>query len=131
MEVTLAHLGPIWYHSKIWPPILGGVKSLVSRDIEGYSFWGIWDSRQGRVRTASILVRAFWNFKLKVLKYAYNCSLQYTLIPWSLKKCDTSYPTYSLNQFLSLDFFAISYSKPALGSRQTVRPQISIQAKSF
>ena len=40
-------------------PTLGGVKSLVSRYIEGCSFWGIWDNRQGRVRTASILVRAF------------------------------------------------------------------------
>ena len=40
-----------------------------------------WDSQQGRPRTTSILVRAFWNFKLKVLKYSRNCSLQYTLIP--------------------------------------------------
>ena len=44
-----------------------------------------WDSQQGRVRTTSILVRAFWNFKLKVLKYTRNCSLHNTLIPWSLK----------------------------------------------
>ena len=44
-----------------------------------------WDSNQGRVRTTSILVRAFWNFKLKVLKYPRNCSLHNTLIPWSLK----------------------------------------------
>ena len=28
-----------------------------------------------------ILVRAFWNFKLKVLKYPRNCSLHNTLIP--------------------------------------------------
>ena len=47
-----------------------------------------WDSYQGRLRTTSILVRAFWNFKLKV-PYSRNCSLQYTLIPWSLRKCDT------------------------------------------
>ena len=40
-----------------------------------------WDSEQGRVRTTSILVQAFWNFKLKVLKYPRNCSLQYTFIP--------------------------------------------------
>ena len=40
-----------------------------------------WDSQQGRVRTTSILVWAFWNFKFKVLKYPRNCSLQYTLIP--------------------------------------------------
>jgi hypothetical protein len=44
-----------------------------------------WDSYQGRLRTTSILVRAFWNFKLKVLKYSRNCSLHNTLIPWSLK----------------------------------------------
>ena len=35
-----------------------------------------WDSQQGRLRTTSKLVRAFWNFKL---------SLHNTLIPWSLK----------------------------------------------
>ena len=40
-----------------------------------------WDSQQGRLRTTSILVRAFWNFKLKVLKYSKNCSLHNTLIP--------------------------------------------------
>ena len=40
-----------------------------------------WDSQQGRVRTTSILVRAFWNFKLKVLKYSRNCSFHNTLIP--------------------------------------------------
>ena len=38
-------------------------------------------SQQGRVRTTSILVRAFWNFKCKVLKYPRNCSLHNTLIP--------------------------------------------------
>ena len=39
-----------------------------------------WDSQQGSVRTTLILVRAFWNFKLNVLKYPRNCKLQYTLI---------------------------------------------------
>ena len=29
-----------------------------------------WDSQQGRARTTSILLEAFWNFKLKVLKYS-------------------------------------------------------------
>ena len=72
----------------------------VSRYIEGYSFMSIWEPQvknlrrlgrklklswlcpvRYRVRTTSILVRAFWNFKLKVLKYSRNCSLQYTLIP--------------------------------------------------
>ena len=43
-----------------------------------------WDSQQGRVRTTSILVRAFWNFKLEVLRYPRNCSLHNNLIPWSL-----------------------------------------------
>ena len=47
-----------------------------------------WDSQQGRLRTTSILVWAFWNFKLKVPKYSRSCGLQYTFIPWSLKKCD-------------------------------------------
>ena len=40
-----------------------------------------WDSQQGRLRTTSILIRAFWNFKRKVLKYSRNCSLHSTLIP--------------------------------------------------
>ena len=40
-----------------------------------------WDSQQGRLRTTSILVRAFWNFKRKFLKYSRNCSLHSTLIP--------------------------------------------------
>ena len=41
---------------------------------------------KGRVRTTSVLVRAFWNFKLKVLKHSRNCSLHNTLISWNLKK---------------------------------------------
>ena len=32
-----------------------------------------WDSQQDRARKTSILVIAFWNFKLKVLKYPQNC----------------------------------------------------------
>ena len=40
-----------------------------------------WDSQQGRARKNSILVRAFWNFKLKVLLYLRNCRLHATLIP--------------------------------------------------
>ena len=40
-----------------------------------------WDSQQGRFRTTSMLVRGFWNFKRKVLKYSRNCSLHNTLIP--------------------------------------------------
>ena len=42
----------------------------VSRYYEGYSFWSIWGP--------SILVRAFWNFERKVLKYSRNCSLLIT-----------------------------------------------------
>ena len=44
-----------------------------------------WDSQPGRLRTTSILVREFWNFKFKVPKYSRNCSLHNTLIPWCLK----------------------------------------------
>ena len=40
-----------------------------------------WDSQQGRLRTTSILVWAFWNFECKVLKYSRTCSLHNTLIP--------------------------------------------------
>ena len=40
----------------------------------------IWDSQQGRGRKTSILVLAFWNFKLRVLKYPRNCRLHVTLI---------------------------------------------------
>ena len=43
-----------------------------------------WESQQGRARTTSILLVAFWNFRLKVLKYPRNCRHN-TLIPWSLK----------------------------------------------
>ena len=44
-----------------------------------------WDSQQGRASTTSILLVAFWNFKLMVLKYPRNCRLHNTLIPWSPK----------------------------------------------
>ena len=40
-----------------------------------------WDSQQGRLRTTSTLVRAFWNFKCKVLKYSRTYSLHNSLIP--------------------------------------------------
>ena len=33
------------------------------------------------VQFTSILVRAFWNFKCKILKYSRTCSLHNTLIP--------------------------------------------------
>ena len=70
-------------------PRLGVSPILVSSYCEGYSFWSIWgpywDSQQGKVRTTSILVRAFWNFKLKVLKYWRNCSFHNTLISWRIK----------------------------------------------
>ena len=75
----------------------GGVMSTVSWVFEDLKFknsegsdqsWSCsesaqqnWDSQLGRLRTTSILVRAFWNFKLKVPWYSRNCSLQYTLIP--------------------------------------------------
>ena len=39
-----------------------------------------WDSQQGRVRKTSIFIWAFWNFKLKVLKYPRNCSLHNSLM---------------------------------------------------
>ena len=51
------------------------------------------DSQQGRLRTTSVLVRAFWNFKLKVLEYSRICSLLNTLIPWSLKNAWITYYT--------------------------------------
>ena len=40
-----------------------------------------WDRQLGRLKTNSILVRAFWNFKCKILKYSRTCSLHNTLIP--------------------------------------------------
>ena len=43
-----------------------------------FGFFG--DSQQGRVGTTTILVRAFWNFKLEVLKYPQNSRLHATLI---------------------------------------------------
>ena len=40
-----------------------------------------WDSQQSRPRKTPNLVRAFWNFKRKVLKYPRNCRPHATLIP--------------------------------------------------
>jgi hypothetical protein len=76
-----------------------------------------WDSQQGRLRTTSILVRAFWNFKLKVLKYSRNCSLHNTLIPnpnvlTSFKKniCTIVYcGLVGLTKFSNSVFFATLY----------------------
>ena len=51
------------------------------------------DSQQGRVRTTSILVRAFGNFKRKFLKYSRNCSLHNTLIPNLVKPLNCTYIT--------------------------------------
>ena len=49
---------------------------------------------QGRPRTTSILVRAFWNSRCKVLKYFRTCCLHNTLIPNlakpSVMVCDMS-----------------------------------------
>ena len=39
-----------------------------------------WNSQQGRARKTSILILAFWNFKLQVLKHPRNCRLHATLI---------------------------------------------------
>ena len=50
---------------------------------EGYKL--NWDSQQGRDRKTSILVLAFWNFKLKVLKYQWNFRPHATVI-WNLVK---------------------------------------------
>ena len=56
-----------------------------------------WDSYQGRLRTTPILVQAFWNLKLKVLKYSRNCGLNNTWIPWSLKNPEL--PNVSITYF--------------------------------
>ena len=55
----------------------------VSRYCEGYSFWSVRGPKLkfSWIRTTSILVWAFGNFKHKVLKYSRNCSLYNTLIP--------------------------------------------------
>ena len=55
-----------------------------------------WDSQQGRGKKTSILVRAFYNFKLKVPKYPRSCRLHATLIP-NLAK-----PPMYLHIFLTL-----------------------------
>ena len=49
-------------------------------------FLGHWDSQLGRPRKTPILVQAFWNFKLKVLKYPRNCRLHATLIQKGFSK---------------------------------------------
>ena len=70
------------------------------------------DSQQGRLRTTSILVRAFWNFKLKVLKYSRNCSLpnvhhKYMCTPkvlkWNKKiNYSSIYPALHIQEFGSV-----------------------------
>ena len=50
-----------------------------------------WESQQGRGRKTSILVRAFWNFKLQVPKYPRNCRLHATLIPNLVKPLNCMY----------------------------------------
>ena len=45
-----------------------------------------WDSQQDRSRKTSILLVAFWKFKLKVLKYPRNCRLHATVIQKVFKK---------------------------------------------
>ena len=63
-------------------------------DFKVSRYWAVsanWDSQQGRHRTTLILVRAFWNFKLKVLKYSRNCSLHATLIPNLVKPLSMYY----------------------------------------
>ena len=61
-----------------------------------------WDSQLGRLRTTSILVRAFWNFKCKVLKYSRTCSLHNTLIPNLVKPLNSTYL-----YFISFTFVAV------------------------
>ena len=70
----------------------GGVKSTVSWVFEDLKLkisegsdpnWSFPDSAQ--LAVSVFLVRTFWNFKLKVLKYSRNCSLHATLIPNLLK----------------------------------------------
>ena len=72
-QVGICQVGKrIYLHmSKICKCNLGVSQSLVSS----------WDSQQGRLGTTSILVRAFWNFRHKVLKYSRNCNDHNTLIP--------------------------------------------------
>ena len=60
-----------------------------------------WDSQQGRVRTTSISVRAFWNFQLlrSSLKYSRNCSLHNTLIPNLVKPLMTTFVSNKVHLF--------------------------------
>ena len=81
------------FQTSCYQGIVKATVSVVFEDLkfetsEGSDQWlsqFSWDSQQGRLRTTSILVQAFWNSKPKVLKYPPNCSLHNTLILWSLK----------------------------------------------
>ena len=78
-----------------------------------------WDSQQGRARTTSILLVAFWNFnKLQVLKYPRNCRLHNTLIPWSLKN------PVSPNVDSFAKIFLILY--PPFENPKTPKPRLKI-----
>ena len=82
-----------------------------------------WDSQQGRLRTTSMFVRAFWNFKRKVLKYSRNCSLHNILIPNLVK------PLKYIHCTLLKDV------KPQLWNRPTLKhwpfASFKIQTKCF
>ena len=51
-------------------------------------------------RKSPILVPAFWNFKLKVLKYPKNCRLHATLIPNLVKPLNCTYVHAWIRLFL-------------------------------
>ena len=69
-----------WSRSVVKATVSGVFQDITYKISEGSDQFS-WDSHQGRLRTTSILVRAFWNFKCKVLKYSRNCIIHYTLIP--------------------------------------------------
>ena len=68
-----------WYRSGVKSTVSEVFEDLKFKISEGYKQNWSW-SQQGRARKTSILVLAFWNFKIKVLKYPRNCRLHATLI---------------------------------------------------
>ena len=93
-EIFLRTLGStkFWDHSGVWPKVWlvfedfnfkiqkARTKIEVFLSLPCWLSQLNWDRQQGTDRKTSILLVAFWNFKLKVLKYPGNCRLYATLI---------------------------------------------------
>ena len=71
MKYVQYGVSKVWYQDMLKDTVSGVFEDLkfkISEDSDQ-------QDQQGRVRTTSILVQAFWNFKIKVLKYSHSIYL--------------------------------------------------------